>query len=212
VLDRSQPPTQTCLRCRTGISSRTPRALLSADLETVSGPMRARRRPTARKTPLPRVARLSGAASRHLLPKFAGFRIGAVNAGGAFPTSIRTRYSESAVPMTERADDGTRPAGGEMRGRADLSRETSRCTKAGPWICRARRHRSYTPRTESGSCAATVRSTDVSPARRCARLATRRTRPVCPPRPRFQAGAVLPTLANLGHRSSLPQRPRWRPR
>ena len=33
-----------------------------------------------------------------------------------------------------------------------------------------------------------------------------------PPRPRFQAGAVLPTLANLGHRSSLPQRPRWRPR
>ena len=37
------------------------------------------------------------------------FRIGAVHACGTFPASMRTRYSGSAVPMTERADDGTRP-------------------------------------------------------------------------------------------------------
>jgi hypothetical protein len=68
----------------------------------------------------PRIARLSGAASRHLLPKFAGFRIGAVNAGGAFPAFMRTRYSWSAVPMTDRADGGTRPAGGDEQGASVL--------------------------------------------------------------------------------------------
>jgi len=80
--------------------------------------------------PVPRVARLSGAASRHLLPKFAGFRIGAVNAGGAFPASIRTRYSESAVPMTERRTTGRAPAGGELQGARLLGGATCSATVA----------------------------------------------------------------------------------
>ena len=80
---------------------------------------------------LPRIARLSGAASRHLLPKFAGLRIGAVNAGGAFPAFMRTRYSWSVVPMTERADDGTRPAGGERREPGPASPEACSPSPAG---------------------------------------------------------------------------------
>ena len=39
----------------------------------------------------------------------------AVNAGGAFPAFMRTCYSWSVVPMTQRTDDGTRPARGEER-------------------------------------------------------------------------------------------------
>ena len=57
----------------------------------------------------PRIARLSGAAARHLLPKFAGFRIGAVNAAGAFPAFMRTRCSWPVVRWRRGVDDGTRP-------------------------------------------------------------------------------------------------------
>lgn len=52
---------------------------------------------------VPAIACLSGAASRDLLPSSGGFRLGAVNAEGAFPVSLTTRYSGSAVLMTERA-------------------------------------------------------------------------------------------------------------
>ncbi len=69
----------------------------------------------SRRARNPRRARLSGAASRHLLRKSTGFRITAVDAGRAFPAFMRTRYSWSVVPMTERANDGTRPAGGESQ-------------------------------------------------------------------------------------------------
>ena len=58
--------------------------------------------------PVPRIARRSDAASRHLLARFAGFRLGAVSAGGVFPNHDNAVLLVS-VPMTERADDGTRP-------------------------------------------------------------------------------------------------------
>ena len=60
------------------------------------------------------------------------------------------------------ADDGTSPAGGDMQGRSDPSRKTSRCTKAGPCIPRAARRCSYTPPTESRSSGPTLRSTDAA--------------------------------------------------
>jgi hypothetical protein len=62
-----------------------------------------------RGTPFPRIARLSGAPSRHLLPKFAGFRICAANAGGVFPAFMRTRYSGPAVRDDGEGARRTRP-------------------------------------------------------------------------------------------------------
>ena len=83
----------------------TPLDSLVAASATPAPGGRSRRRPPCS----PRIARLSGAAGRHLLPKSAGFRIGAVNAGGAFPAFMRARYFWLVVPMSELADDGTRP-------------------------------------------------------------------------------------------------------
>ena len=56
-----------------------------------------------RQSCISRNAGLTCAASRHLLPKCAGFRISAVHAGGVFPASMCTRHCGSAVPMTETA-------------------------------------------------------------------------------------------------------------
>ena len=44
---------------------------------------------------------------------------------------MRMRYSGSAVPMTERVDDGTRPAGGDKEGAGVRRQETSRGMEAG---------------------------------------------------------------------------------
>ena len=59
-----------------------------------------------------------------------GFRIGALNAGGARLIHENALLGVS-VPMTWRAGDGTRPAGGETGVSADFGPETSRRVESG---------------------------------------------------------------------------------
>jgi hypothetical protein len=62
---------------------------------------------------IPRVAGLSGVERRDVLSKVAGLLMGPVTAGSAFPAFIRSRYSGLGGVDDARADDATRPAGGE---------------------------------------------------------------------------------------------------
>ena len=66
-------------------------------------------------------------------------------------------------------------ASGEQQVSADLGRETSRRTKAGPWIHRAARGCSYTPTNESGCFGPTVTTTGESTTPPVSQLATRRS-------------------------------------
>ena len=66
---------------------------------------------------LPRVAGLSGAERRDVLSKVAGFLMGPVATGNAFPAFIRSRYSGLGGVDDARADGGRRPAGGDEQGR-----------------------------------------------------------------------------------------------
>ncbi len=97
------------------------------------------------------------------------------------PAAYRSRRGSTRVRLPIQLCDeqprGLRfcfPARGESRVSADLDQETSRGALAGPAIRRAARRRAYTPPTESGSSASTLRSADGSTTRRCARLATSR--------------------------------------
>jgi hypothetical protein len=100
-------------------------------------------------------------------------------------------------------DDDAGCAAGEEEGPSDLSRETSRRMKAGPWIRRAARHCSHTPPRQSRSSEPTVRPTPAStsgdardwrisgkgdrsetPAMPSARYSSARSTPTCRFRPR----------------------------
>ena len=79
---------------------------------------------TPARSPYPREAGLSGAESRDAPSKVAGLLMGPAAAGGAFPAFIKSRYSRSAGLDDARSDDGTRPAGGEMRDQLSGGAET----------------------------------------------------------------------------------------
>ena len=70
--------------------------------------------------------------------------------GAALATARKQGHALSA-PQPTTADGAARLEIGDMQGRADLSRETSRRTKAGPRIDSARTARAYPRPSESGA-------------------------------------------------------------
>lgn len=104
-------PSRSRFHIATGILAAAPRVSECAPCGA-RHPSRAERSETqGRRARVPRIARLSGAGGRHLLPNFAGFRIGAVSAGGAFPAFMTTRYSWSVVAMNGEGGEAMMPSG-----------------------------------------------------------------------------------------------------
>ena len=84
-----------------------------------------------RDTRDPRLAGLSGAAGGDPLPKFAGLRTGLATVGGAFPASIRTRYSGSVVSATGGRTTGRALQVAMSTCAATRRVETRSCSRAG---------------------------------------------------------------------------------
>jgi hypothetical protein len=66
-----------------------------------------------------------------VLSKVAGFLMGPVVTGNAFPAFLRSRYSGLGGVDDARADDGRRPAGGEWEVRGDAPADTRFHFRAG---------------------------------------------------------------------------------